>query len=85
MKSDPSSYTEIVDGAKYHVHPNGSLSIVDAQKTDDGTYKVEISNSVGTVTEEIQVELMELKGQSLSLEIKIFLEVNMQISFNYLV
>ena len=62
MKSDSSGYTEIADGAKYNIHRNGSLSIVDAQKEDDGTYMVEISNSVGTATEEIQVELLQKTG-----------------------
>ena len=59
MSSDSSGYTEVVSDTKYNVHPNGSLSIVDVQKGDNGTYKVEISNSAGTVSEEIQVELMQ--------------------------
>ena len=50
---------KVVSDTKYNVYSNGSLSIADVQKEDNGTYKVEISNSAGTVSEEIQVEIMQ--------------------------
>ena len=62
MNANSSGYTEVVSDTKHKVHSNGSLSIVDVQKEDDGTYKVEISNSAGTATEELEVELMPQKG-----------------------
>ena len=62
MSSDSSGYTEVVSGDKYKVHSNGSISIVDVQKEDDGTYKVEISNSAGSATEEVEVGVMQQTG-----------------------
>ena len=50
---------KVDNDTKYEIHSNGSLSIVDVQKEDNGAYKVEISNSAGSATEEIQVEIIE--------------------------
>ena len=69
MNANSSGYTEVVSDTKHKVHSNGSLSIVDVQKEDDGTYKVEISNSAGTVSEEIEVEILQQTGEKLSIEI----------------
>ena len=44
---------------KYVVDTHGSLSIRDTVEEDEGTYKVELSNSAGTVSEEIQVDLIQ--------------------------
>ena len=62
MSSDSSGYTEVVSDTKHKVHSNGSLSIVDVQKEDDGTYMIWISNSAGTATEAIEVEIMQQTG-----------------------
>ena len=50
---------KVVSDNKYNVYSNGSLSIADVQKEDDGTYMVQISNSAGSATEEIQVKLVQ--------------------------
>ena len=47
---------------KFYVHYNASLSIFDAQKEDEGTYVIEISNSEGKATEEIEVEVVQKTG-----------------------
>ena len=44
---------------KYTVHSNGSLSILDAEKEDEGAYRVEISNYAGSASEQIEVELIQ--------------------------
>ena len=59
MDPDSLGYTEIVSDDKYVVDTNGSLSIRDTVEEDEGTYKVELSNSAGTVSEEIQVDLIQ--------------------------
>ena len=64
-----SGYTEVESGTKYNLHFNGSLGIVYVQKGDNGTYMVEISNSAGTVSEEIEVEILQQTGEKLSIEI----------------
>ena len=62
FNSGSSGYEEILSVTKHKVYSNGSLSIVDVQKEDVGTYKVQISNDAGTATEEIEVEIMQQTG-----------------------
>ena len=62
LTPDTSGYVKVVSDPKNKIHSNGSLSIVDVQKEDIGTYMAEISNSAGTATEEIQVELLPQAG-----------------------
>ena len=64
FNSDSSGYTEVANGKKFNVHSNGSLSIANVQKEDDGTYMVEIVNNFGSAMEEIEVELLLQKGNS---------------------
>ena len=52
---------EIVSDEKYMVHSNGSLSILDVQNEDEGAYRIEISNSDGLASEDIEVELIPWK------------------------
>ena len=61
MSPDSSEFTEI-SAKNNKVHLNGSLSIVDVQKEDAGTYKVEISNSAGWANREIRVEISQKLG-----------------------
>ena len=51
-----------MSGTKYNVHSNGSLGIFDTASDANGTYMVEISNTFGTAAEELEVEIMQLKG-----------------------
>ena len=62
LNTDSSGYTEIVTDARYTIHFNSSLSIHDTESSDKGTYRVEISNSVGSASEEIEVELIRKTG-----------------------
>ena len=57
--SNSSGYTDVVSDTKYNIHSNGSLSIVDVQKEDIGTYEIQISNSAGAALEEIEVQLLQ--------------------------
>ena len=57
-----SGYTEVVSGTKYKVHSNGSLSIVDVQKEDAGTYEVQISNSAGSASQQVEVDVNQHTG-----------------------
>ena len=54
-----SDYIELMSDEKYSVYPNGSLSIIDVQKEDEGTYRVMLSNNAGIVSEDIEVEVIE--------------------------
>ena len=58
MDSESLSYSEILSEEKYTVHPNGSLSILGAEKEDEGDYKIELSNSAGIVSEEIDLKII---------------------------
>ena len=62
LNTEPSGHTEILSGNKYLIHPNGSLSIFDVQKTENGTYVVELSNSYGVTPVEIEVLLRQRTG-----------------------
>ena len=63
MESESGEKEEILGDSKITVHSNGSLSIPDIQKEDEGTYLVELSNSDGTTSLDIKVEVVEQIGQ----------------------
>ena len=63
VESESGEKEEILDDSKITVHSNGSLSIPDIQKEDEGTYVVELSNSDGTTSLDIKVEVVEQIGQ----------------------
>ena len=63
MGADSPSYTELTSDDNYIVHSNGSLSILDTDEQDEGTYWVEVSNSAGTASEEIEIELIQKTGK----------------------
>ncbi|XP_063687572.1 uncharacterized protein LOC134820861 isoform X3 [Bolinopsis microptera] len=52
------------DGDKYEIHINGSLTIKDVGKEDEGTYLVQVSNSAGSATEEAEIEVTQTAGFS---------------------
>ena len=60
--SESADYAEIVNNDKYKVHPNGSLSILDVKYEDEGTYMMEITNSNGTTSVEIEMAITQRSG-----------------------
>ena len=50
-----------MDDSKYKVYPNGSLSILDIHKDDEGTYNVELSYEDGSITWPITVEVVKTR------------------------
>ena len=63
--SENGEYGEIISDGKYIVHTNGSLTIIDSQREDEGTYMIEISNSAGNAQEEIEIVMAEPTGKAL--------------------
>ena len=55
---DFSTVSDIVSDDKYTIHSNGSLSILDAEKEDEGNYTIEISNNVGTAKAWLEVGII---------------------------
>lgn len=68
MISDTGETEDVADDPKFTVHFNGSLSILDIQKENEGTYKAEVSNRDGATTVEIDVNVIHKIGQKSSLE-----------------
>ena len=62
LDKDSSDLIDISSDDKYTIHTNGSLSILDTQQGDEGTYRIEISNSAGKASEEIVVVLKQRAG-----------------------
>ena len=59
MEADSGEKEEILDDSKITVHSNGSLSIPEIEKEDEGTYVVELSNSDGSTSVEIELKVIE--------------------------
>ena len=62
VDDESDSYTRIINDENYQVHLNGSLSIIDVQEDNEGTYSVEISNGNETTSVMIQIIVLQRTG-----------------------
>lgn len=62
LDSESPGFEEIVSDEKYKIHFNGSLSILDTQLENNGSYWVVVSNAAGTASENIEVVVEQRAG-----------------------